>query len=80
MNKRDRNYFWWSPDKWCAVICAAGYPTYAIQVRGEMRDMTHHERRLFIRKLIKKGGVAYQMFNRNIDHEVDFHYHRLGND
>ncbi len=59
------NYFWWSPEKWANVICVSARPPTPEkyeQYRAKFADMTHHERRLLIRKLLHDPKVAAQVF------------------
>lgn len=54
---RTNNYYWWTPDKWCDLLIKAEY-TSPVANSEMMKHMTHHERRLFIRTLLKDERVA----------------------
>ncbi len=62
--RKPANYFWWSPEKWADIVHLSGNTDLNPgKVRYHMKNMTHHERRLYIRKLLKEKFIAYQAFN-----------------
>lgn len=53
------NYFWWAPEKWREKLSSAGFVDHQVQGTYEiMKNMTYHQRRLYIRNMMKEPRVS----------------------
>ncbi len=54
---KSNNYFWWSPEKWRDTLLSHNLVIDANMIYDRMKDMTHHERRLYIRLIMKDSVI-----------------------